>query len=89
MEDEWNEMLYYATSPYWQHAKIGCWNGHYADLWARYATVLGPDVVEVVVFSCDGRRALEGIAHGYIRKHHVTGEVYEKEALPEFCGSAE
>lgn len=88
MGEEWNEMLYYATSPYWQHVKIGCWNGHYADLWSRYAVVLGPDVTEVVIFNCDGRRALEAIAHGYLRKYHISGEVYETAAIPDllhFC----
>lgn len=48
----------------------------------------GSDLVTVVVFECVGRQALEQVLLGYMRKHHLSGEVYTKVAHPlfvEFC----
>lgn len=78
------EYIYCALSPAWQHCKMGIWRGHYADLWQRYATMLGADMTTVIVFQCTGRRALESILFGYVRKLHVCGEVYEAAALDMF-----
>lgn len=78
------EYLYCVLSQEWGHCKLGMWKGYYRDLWARYGTVLGPDITDVVVFKCSGRRALEKVLLGYVRKLHISGEVYEKEAFTQF-----
>ena len=78
------EFIYCVLSPAWQHCKVGIWQGHYEDLWQRYATTLGSEMTTVVIFQCQGRRALENIFFGYLRKLHVCNEVYEKEALQPF-----
>lgn len=78
------EHLYCVLSPGWDHCKLGRWSGHYVDLWARYATQLGPDLITVIVFECHGSRVLERMLFGYVRKLHLSGEVYLKEALEPF-----
>ena len=78
------EYLYCVLSPHWDDCKMGMWNGSYHDLWARYATVLGADIIQVVVFECEGRRCLEHMLLGFVRKYHVCGEVFNREAFPWF-----
>lgn len=78
------EFLYCVTARGWARCKIGVWQGQYADLWSRYATTLGPDEVKVTVFWCDGRRPLEKVVFGYLRKHHVSGEVFDQAAFQPF-----
>lgn len=82
------EFLYCVTSQHWQDCKLGCWQGSFEDLWSRYATTLGSDVMSIVVFQCQGRRVLEQMLFGYTRKLHVCGEVYNAAAADlfmEFC----
>jgi len=43
------EYLYCVTSPHWDDCKMGIWKGHYADLWARYSLLLGPDTTTITV----------------------------------------
>ena len=67
---------------------MGRWRRHYAELWSCYATLLGVDMFTVVVFECQGSKVLEKMLFTYARKLHITGEVFEREALPlflEFC----
>lgn len=75
-----DEYLYCVTAQGWDNCKLGIWQGHYADLWSRYATPFGPDIVTVTVFTCRGRRALEKVLFGLIRTMHISGEVYHQEA---------
>ena len=60
----------------------------YGNLWARYSTLLGPDVATVVVFECTGSQVLEKMLFTHVRKLHITGEVFEEGAFQgflEFC----